>query len=230
MPMPGVSVTLQAAGVELEGGLTVPEGATGIVVFAHGSGSSRFSSRNQQVASYLVDQGLATLLFDLLTPEEHVIDERTRELRFDTELIGARMTGAVDWIAQAAGTRELGIGLFGASTGAAAALIAAAQRPDSVRAVVSRGGRPDLAGDHLPVAKAPTLLLVGGRDVPVIALNEQAKERMQAPCELITVHGATHLFEEPGKLEEVQRLAGQWFIEHLSSEQALGQPWQGGRE
>ncbi|KXS38337.1 MAG: Uncharacterized protein AWU55_1554 [Halomonadaceae bacterium T82-2] len=214
------SVTLEAAGVELKGDLIVPEGATGIVVFAHGSGSSRFSTRNRQVAEYLASQGLATLLFDLLTPDENVIDERTRELRFDIPLIGRRMTGAVDWVAQAEATRELAIGLFGASTGAAAALIAAAERPQAVKAVVSRGGRVDLADEALARVVAPTLLLVGGRDHPVINLNEQARERMTAPCELITVHGATHLFEEPGKLEEVQRLAGLWFLEHLDPQRA----------
>jgi len=209
------TVTLEAAGVGLEGDLILPEGATGIVVFAHGSGSSRFSARNRQVAETLASQGLATLLFDLLTPEENVIDEITRELRFDIPLIGRRMTGAVDWVAENATTRGLAIGLFGASTGAAAALIAAAERPQAVRAVVSRGGRVDLADEALTRVVAPTLLLVGGRDHQVIKLNEQARERMTAPCELVTVHGATHLFEEPGKLEEVQRLAGLWFLEHL---------------
>lgn len=210
------SITLQAAGVDLGGDLIVPEAATGIVVFAHGSGSSRFSSRNQKVADYLSEQGLATLLFDLLTPEENEIDERTRELRFDIDLIGERMTGVVDWVAQAAQTQELNIGLFGASTGAAAALIAAAQRPDKVKAIVSRGGRPDLAGEYLPRVEAPTLLLVGGRDEQVIELNEQAKARMLAPCELTIVPGATHLFEEPGKLEEVQAHAARWFRKHLA--------------
>ncbi|SFH16875.1 dienelactone hydrolase family protein [Modicisalibacter xianhensis] len=210
------NVTLEIDGIVLEGDLIVPEGATGIVVFAHGSGSSRFSSRNRQVAHYLSEQGLATLLFDLLTPEENVIDERTRELRFDIGLIGRRMTGAVDWVARAEATRGLAIGLFGASTGAAAALIAAANRPAQVRAVVSRGGRPDLAGDALPAVEAPTLLLVGGDDVAVIGLNEQARERMQAHCELTLIPGATHLFEEPGTLEEVQALASRWFKHYLS--------------
>ncbi|MBZ9537429.1 dienelactone hydrolase family protein [Modicisalibacter tunisiensis] len=214
------TVTLEAAGVGLEGDLILPEGATGIVVFAHGSGSSRFSTRNRQVAEYLASLGLATLLFDLLTPDENVIDERTRELRFDIPLIGRRMTGAVDWVAQAEATRELAIGLFGASTGAAAALIAAAERPQAVYAVVSRGGRVDLADTALARVAAPTLLLVGGRDHQVIDLNEQARERMTAPCELVTVHGATHLFEEPGKLEEVQRLAAQWFLEHLAPQRS----------
>jgi putative phosphoribosyl transferase len=209
------AIELQAAGVALEGDLIVPEGASGIVVFAHGSGSSRFSSRNRQVARYLSERGLATLLFDLLTDEENVIDERTRALRFDIPLIAERLTGAVDWVATAPESRELAIGLFGASTGAAAALIAAAERPERVRAVVSRGGRVDLAGDRLPAVRAPTLLLVGGRDGPVIALNEQAKARMQAPCELVIVPGATHLFEEPGTLEVVEARATDWFLAHL---------------
>lgn len=209
------ALELQAAGVALEGDLILPDGASGIVVFAHGSGSSRFSTRNRQVARYLSEQGLATLLFDLLTAEENRIDERTRELRFDIPLIGSRMIGAVDWIARATRTRDLRIGLFGASTGAAAALMAAAQRPNKVAAVVSRGGRPDLAGDALSAVQAPTLLLVGGRDGPVIALNEQARARMSAPCELVIVPGATHLFEEPGKLEEVQIHAARWFLDHL---------------
>lgn len=209
------NVVVLANGAELVGDLIMPEGATGIVVFAHGSGSSRLSSRNQQVARYLAEQGFATLLFDLLTPEENLIDERTSELRFDIELIGGRMTGAVDWVAESVQTRGLRIGLFGASTGAAAALIAAANHPQTVRVVVSRGGRPDLAGDYLPLVEAPTLLLVGGDDAPVIDLNEQAKARMRAPCELTIVPGATHLFEEPGKLEEVQALASQWFERYL---------------
>lgn len=209
------AVELHTAGVVLEGDLAIPYDASGIVAFAHGSGSSRFSSRNQQVARYLNDQGLATLLFDLLTPEENAIDERTRELRFDIDLIGRRMSGAVDWLAQALESNELNIGLFGASTGAAAALIAAAERPDRVRAVVSRGGRPDLAGDALPAVKAPTLLLVGGLDAPVIDLNERARERMRTICELTIVPGATHLFEEPGTLDVVQQHAGRWFREHF---------------
>ncbi|TFH87321.1 hydrolase [Billgrantia azerbaijanica] len=208
-------VAIEVAKVTLEGDLLLPEGASGIVVFAHGSGSSRFSTRNRQVARYLSEQGLATLLFDLLTPEENVIDERTRELRFDIPLIGRRMTGAVDWVARAEPTRALHIGLFGASTGAAAALIAAAERPDAVAAVVSRGGRPDLAGEALARVAAPTLLLVGGRDGPVIELNEQARAQMHAPCELTIVPGATHLFEEPGKLEAVQEHAARFFLDHL---------------
>ncbi|SHF47314.1 Dienelactone hydrolase [Modicisalibacter ilicicola DSM 19980] len=213
--MTSSAIALQAAGAELEGELILPYTPLGIVVFAHGSGSSRFSTRNQQVAHNLSEQGFATLLFDLLTAEENRIDERTRELRFDIELIGRRMTGAVDWVAQAPETRDLAIGLFGASTGAAAALIAAAERPDAVRAVVSRGGRPDLAGEALPGVKAPTLLLVGGQDTQVIELNRQAEARLHAPCELRIVPGASHLFEEPGTLEAVQSHAGHWFREHF---------------
>lgn len=211
------SIVLDADGVSLEGDLILPEGATGIVVFAHGSGSSRLSSRNRQVARHLAENGLATLLFDLLTPEESVVDERTRQLRFDIPLIGTRMTAAVGWVATADLTRHLSIGLFGASTGAAAALIAAAERPEQVRAVVSRGGRPDLAGRHLAQVKVPTLLLVGGWDEPVIELNEKAREQMTAAseCELVIVPGATHLFEEPGKLEEVERHAARFFLNHL---------------
>ncbi|WP_111412146.1 dienelactone hydrolase family protein [Billgrantia lactosivorans] len=210
-------VVIDADGVALEGDLILPQGATGIVVFAHGSGSSRFSSRNRRVAQHLAEQGLATLLFDLLTAEEHVIDEHTRQLRFDIPLIGSRMTAAVGWVATADPTRHLSIGLFGASTGAAAALIAAAERPEQVRAVVSRGGRPDLAGRHLAEVKAPTLLLVGGLDEPVIGLNQQAKEQMTAAseCELVIVPGASHLFEEPGKLEEVEALATRFFQQQL---------------
>ncbi|MBB3188857.1 dienelactone hydrolase family protein [Halomonas cerina] len=211
-------VEVQAAGVALEGDLLVPDASAGIVVFAHGSGSSRFSSRNRQVARYLADQGLASLLFDLLTPEESLIDERTRALRFDIPLIGTRMSEAVDWVAEAPETRELAIGLFGASTGAAAALIAAAERPARVQAVVSRGGRPDLAGEALSRVKAPTLLLVGGRDTQVIRLNEQAMSGMTAaPCELSLVPGASHLFEEPGTLDIVEAKAARWFLSHLGS-------------
>lgn len=208
---------IETAGVSLEGDLLLPEAPAGIVVFAHGSGSSRFSVRNRQVARHLAEQGLATLLFDLLTPEESLIDERTRALRFDIELIGSRMSGAVDWVAESPQARGLAIGLFGASTGAAAALIAAAERPARVSAVVSRGGRPDLASDHLPRVRAPTLLLVGGRDTQVITLNEAAMARMTAPCELLIVPGATHLFEEPGTLEMVEARATRWFLDHLGA-------------
>ncbi|WP_086830833.1 dienelactone hydrolase family protein [Halomonas aestuarii] len=206
---------IQTSGVALEGNLLMPEAPAGIVVFAHGSGSSRFSLRNRRVARHLAEQGLATLLFDLLTAEESLIDERTRALRFDIPLIGSRMSGAVAWVAEAPQTRGLGIGLFGASTGAAAALIAAAEQPARVQAVVSRGGRPDLAGEALARVRAPTLLLVGGDDTQVIQLNEQAMARMCCPRELLIVPGATHLFEEPGTLERVEAHAARWFLDRL---------------
>jgi dienelactone hydrolase len=211
------SVTVETANVALEGDLAVPQGACGIVAFAHGSGSSRFSTRNRLVADVLNRAGLATLLFDLLTASEDEVDRVTRELRFDIGLLSERMTGAVDWLASSAQTASLRIGVFGASTGAAAALAAAAARPRQVLSVVSRGGRPDLAGDVLAAVKAPTLLIVGGADTPVIELNEQAGARLQAPWRMEIVPGATHLFEEPGKLEEVARLATDWFVEHLAA-------------
>jgi putative phosphoribosyl transferase len=211
------NVEIDVDGVTLEGDLILPAGATGIVVFAHGSGSSRFSSRNRRVARHLGENGLATLLFDLLTPQENEVDERTRQLRFDIPLIGSRMTAAVGWVATADPTRDLAIGLFGASTGAAAALIAAAERPEQVRAVFSLGVCPDLPARHLAGVKAPTLLLVGGWDEPVIELNEKAREQMTqaSECDLVIVPGATHLFEEPGKLEEVESYATRFFLRHL---------------
>ncbi|MEX0704096.1 MAG: alpha/beta family hydrolase [Planctomycetales bacterium] len=210
------NVAVQTGAVTLGGSLAVPADATGVVLFAHGSGSSRFSRRNRFVAEVLQRHRLATLLFDLLTAEEERIDELTRELRFDIELLAERLTGAVDWIAREEATTGLPIGLFGASTGAAAALIAAASRPTRVQAVVSRGGRPDLAGDALPMVQATTLLIVGGNDEPVIELNEAAAARLAAKHQLVIVPGATHLFEEPGTLEEVARLAAEWFSEHLA--------------
>ncbi|TDR50966.1 dienelactone hydrolase [Halomonas ventosae] len=206
---------IETCGVTLEGDLLRPEHPAGIVVFAHGSGSSRFSVRNRRVARHLAEQGLATLLFDLLTADESLIDERTRALRFDIPLIGARMSGAVAWVAESPETRAWEIGLFGASTGAAAALIAAAEQPALVQAVVSRGGRPDLAGESLPRVKAPTLMLVGGWDTQVIELNEQAMARMNCARKLLIVPGATHLFEEPGTLEKVEAHAARWFLDHL---------------
>jgi dienelactone hydrolase len=209
------------AGTEvLEGILNIPERAEGIVVFVHGSGSSRNSPRNQYVAQQLNEGGLATLLFDLLTAEEEQIDLRTRHLRFDIDLLARRTMEATDWLIQQPFTKELNVGHFGASTGAAAALIAAAERPGVVRAVVSRGGRPDLASKALPRVKAPTLLIVGGNDVPVIGMNEQALEQMETGSEkkLKIIPGATHLFEEPGALEQVVRLARDWFHRFLSSE------------
>jgi len=208
-------VSVPTADARLEGSLVTPGGASGIVVFAHGSGSSRFSPRNQRVAGFLNEGGLATLLFDLLTAEENEIDEQTRALRFDIQLLGRRLTGAVDWLAGELETRSLRIGLFGASTGAAAALIAAAERPERVAAVVSRGGRPDLAMADLPRVRAPTLLIVGGLDVPVIQMNRDAAARLRAAHHVEIVPGATHLFEEPGKLEEVARLTRDWFVQYL---------------
>jgi dienelactone hydrolase len=207
---------MTTAGVELEGGLAVPDGTHGVVLFAHGSGSSRHSPRNQHVARVLREAGLGTLLIDLLTPDEESIDQYTRHLRFDIELLAMRLIGATDWLRQNPLTHELGIGYFGASTGAGAALMAAAERPDVVRAVVSRGGRPDLAGPALMRVHAPTLLIVGGADAPVIDLNERAMGLLKVEKELRIIPGATHLFEEPGALEGVARLAADWFARHLA--------------
>ena len=199
----------------LEGDLHIPDRAIGLVIFAHGSGSSRFSPRNRQVAEALGRAGCATLLLDLLTREEEAIDLRTREYRFDIQRLARRVVAAADWASHHPDVREMNVGYFGASTGAAAALIAAAERPDVSAAVVSRGGRPDLAGDALGSVQAPTLLIVGGDDQPVIELNEQAKRRMHAVARLEIVAGATHLFEEHGALEQVERLAADWFQQYL---------------
>jgi len=198
----------------LDADLHLPEHARGLVIFAHGSGSSRFSSRNRQVAESLNTGHYATLLLDLLTQAEERIDVRTAEFRFDIPRLGRRVVAATDWASNHPVVSDLPIGYFGASTGAAAALIAAAERPNTA-AVVSRGGRPDLAGDALPIVRAPTLLIVGGDDEQVIELNEAAMRRMRAPAELAIVPHATHLFEEPGALEEVQRLALDWFARHV---------------
>lgn len=206
--------------VELEGELTVPQGATGIVLFAHGSGSGRHSPRNQYVARVIREAGTATLLFDLLTREEEEIDIFTAELRFDIELLARRLVGATKWIAAEKQTSSLRPGYFGASTGGGAALVAAATLGEKIGAVVSRGGRPDLAGDALRHVKAPTLLLVGGFDAPVIEMNQEAYAQLRCVKELKIIPGATHLFEEPGKLEEVARLAAKWFQEHLQIERA----------
>ena len=208
-------VVVVTGDADLEGDLALPEGARGIVIFAHGSGSSRFSSRNRYVASTLNEAGLATLLFDLLTAEEHVLDLETRELRFDIPLLSRRLLGTVDWVHDQPETQALNIGLFGASTGAAAALVAAAERPGLVGAVVSRGGRPDLAAEALTRVQPPTLLIVGGDDVPVIKLNRDAAARLPGEQRVEIGPGATHLFEEPGKLEEVARLAADWFEKKL---------------
>jgi putative phosphoribosyl transferase len=212
------SVQVPAGPVILEGNLTLPEPANGIALFAHGSGSSRHSPRNRFVAQALNAGGLATLLVDLLTPDEEAVDLHTRHLRFDIGLLADRLVSAMTWLASQAATQHLRVGLFGASTGGGAALVAAARRPDLVNAVVSRGGRPDLAGDALPQVQAPTLLIVGSRDEVVIGLNQQAYARLHAPKRLVLVPGATHLFEEPGALEEVARLAREWFIQHLSGD------------
>jgi pimeloyl-ACP methyl ester carboxylesterase len=209
-------VRVAVPGATLGGALTSPEQPPGIVLFAHGSGSSRHSPRNRFVAEVLQHAGLGTLLMDLLTPEEEAIDQFTRQHRFDIPLLSERLTGAIDWLAEQPATRDLPIGLFGASTGAAAALRAAADRPDRVRAVVSRGGRPDLAGDVLPRVSVPTLLIVGARDVPVIPLNESALASLRAPKEMVLVPGATHLFEEPGTLAVASDLAREWFLRHLA--------------
>lgn len=206
---------IPSAGAWLEGDLGLPSDARGIVVFAHGSGSSRLSPRNQFVAEVLRTDGLGTLLFDLLTPEEEAVDMRTGHIRFDIPLLAQRLVGATDWLAAQPETGHLAIGYFGASTGAAAALVAAAERPDVVQAVVSRGGRPDLAGTALFRVTAPTLLIVGGDDVVVLDLNQQAFEDLRCEKAISIVPGATHLFEEPGALEEVARLASDWFREKL---------------
>lgn len=199
----------------LYGDLYVPGGATGIVVFAHGSGSSRQSPRNRYVAGVLRKSGLATLLFDLLTIEEEAEDLIKGNLRFNIKFLSQRLVGVTDWVLGNRDTGNLKIGYFGASTGAAAALVAAAERPDAVHAVVSRGGRPDLAGSALPRVKAPTLLIVGGHDHPVIDLNKQALARLQVEKDLIVIPGATHLFEEPGALEEVAQFAANWLKKYL---------------
>lgn len=207
--------------VTLEGNLGVPTGARGVVLFAHGSGSSRHSSRNRFVAQVLRQGRLATLLVDLLTAEEEVMDRRTAHLRFDIRLLADRLIGATNWLARQPDTRQLRVGYFGASTGGGAALLAAAEQPEAVGAVVSRGGRPDLAGAALPHVRAPTLLIVGGDDIPVIGMNREALARMSAAeARLEIVPGATHLFEEPGALEKVAALARQWFERHLTLAEA----------
>lgn len=208
-------VQIPAGGVQIDGDLRVPGRAAGLVVFAHGSGSSRFSSRNRLVAEYLEERRLATLLLDLLTSQEENVDRRTREYRFDIDRLAHRVVAGIDWSATYEGIESLPICCFGASTGAAAALIAAAARPDRVKAVVSRGGRPDLAAGSLPLVQAPTLLIVGGDDEPVVTLNREAQAQMIAPTRLEIVPGATHLFEEPGALEDVSRLAAAWCWQYL---------------
>jgi len=200
----------------LSGNLTIPENANALVLFAHGSGSSRHSPRNQFVARTMNRAGLGTLLFDLLTPEEEARDSYTREHRFNISLLAERLVHATKWSRQQDEMRDLRIGYFGSSTGGAAALVGAAELPQDVGAVVSRGGRPDLAGDALPKVQAPTLLIVGGNDDIVIELNEIARDQMRCEVKLEIIPGATHLFEEPGGLEQVAKLASDWFALHLS--------------
>jgi len=206
---------IAAGPVTLEGNLIVPQQAGGIVLFAHGSGSSRHSPRNRHVAKLLNEARLAALLIDLLTTEEEAVDSFTGNLRFDIGLLAERLVAVTNWLTQEPQTRNLRIGYFGASTGAAAALVAAAERPEVVGAVVSRGGRPDLAGAALARVRAPTLLIVGGNDFQVIELNRLALAQLRSEKQLVIVPGATHLFEEPGTLDEVARLAREWFERHL---------------
>ncbi|MFI7604929.1 dienelactone hydrolase family protein [Micromonospora sp. NPDC049366] len=210
-------VTIPVGQVRLVADLVLPADPVGVVLFAHGSGSSRHSPRNTAVAQVLNGRALGTVLVDLLTPAEDVLDSRTAELRFDIPFLADRLAGIVDWLRAEPATRQLAIGLFGASTGAAAALVSASARPDEVRAVVSRGGRPDLAGAALAAVRAPTLLLVGGLDKQVITLNEQARDALPGQVELRVVPGATHLFEEPGTLEQVADDATDWFARHLAA-------------
>jgi dienelactone hydrolase len=212
------TVTVPVGTVTLEGTLGVPPGASGVVLFAHGSGSSRFSRRNRFVARVLRDAGLGTLLLDLLSREEEDVDDVTRQLRFDIEMLADRLVASIDWLEQQITTRGLPIGLFGASTGGGAALVAAAERPERVAAVVSRGGRPDLAGNALSQVQAPTLLLVGERDDVVIRLNESAQAKMRAAVRLMVIPAATHLFEEPGALEQVAAAARDWFVVYLAGD------------
>jgi putative phosphoribosyl transferase len=210
------SVRIPVAGVVLDGDLVVPDGATGVVLFAHGSGSSRHSPRNRMVAAKLQAAGYGTLLMDLLTAEEDQVDSRTRQFRFDIERLASRLTGAIRWLSDRADTGTLPVALFGASTGAAGALRAAAELPDHVQLVISRGGRPDLAGDALDRIRTPTVLIVGGRDPQVLDLNKAAAARLRGPVELVVVPGATHLFEEPGALDRVVELALDALNRHMA--------------
>jgi putative phosphoribosyl transferase len=214
----GGVVRIRAGPATIEGDLHIPEGAVGVVLFAHGSGSGRHSTRNRYVAGELQAAGLATLLLDLLTAEEEAVDQHTAHLRFDIPLLAERLVAASRWLGEDPATRALRVGYFGASTGAGAALVAAAQVPERVGAVVSRGGRPDLAGDALQRVRAPTLFIVGGRDLAVLELNRIAMARMRAVTRLEIVPGATHLFEESGTLETVAHLARDWFLRYLPTE------------
>lgn len=210
------AVRIPAAGVILDGDLVVPANAAGVVLFAHGSGSSRHSPRNRMVAERLHEAGYATLLMDLLTPEEDQIDSRTRKFRFDISRLASRLSGAIGWLSERAETASMPLALFGASTGAAAALIAASEAPDHVRLVISRGGRPDLAGDALQRVRTPTLLIVGGRDLEVLDLNKAAAARLAGPVDIAVVPDATHLFEESGALDRVVELALDALHRHMS--------------
>ncbi len=209
------TVRIPVGSVVVEGTLNVPSSARGVVLFAHGSGSSRFSPRNRYVAKFFNAQKIATLLFDLLTNEEDQEDLVTAEYRFNINLLAERLIGATEWLKKDPLTKNCSFGYFGASTGAAAALIAAAKLPNDIATVVSRGGRPDLAANYLPKVVAPTLLLVGGLDTEVIELNRQAMAQMSAEKKLVIIPGATHLFEEPGKLEEVAKISADWFLRYL---------------
>jgi putative phosphoribosyl transferase len=210
-------VAINVDDVTLDGTLVVPRDAKGVVLFAHGSGSSRHSPRNRYVAQILHTQGTATLLFDLLTRHEESMDQYTGELRFDIPFLAKRLVAATRWIANDASTRDLKVGYFGASTGAGAALVAAAELPKVISAIVSRGGRPDLGGSALGLVRAPTLLIVGAEDTPVIAMNREALSQLKCPDKkLAIIPGATHLFEEPGTLEEVAKLAAEWFSRHFT--------------
>ncbi len=212
----GGSLRILIGKVALEGDLNIPVGVRAVILFAHGSGSSRLSPRNRFVAGVLNNAGLATFLIDLLTRNEETADLMGGQFRFNIPLLSERLIGITDWLLKKPETRKFNIGYFGASTGAAAALVAATERPDAVKAVVSRGGRPDLTGEKLREVKAPTLLIVGGNDPQVEALNREAMELLAGEKELVIVPGATHLFEEPGTLEEVARLATNWFKKHLT--------------
>ncbi|HZS52355.1 MAG TPA: dienelactone hydrolase family protein [Bryobacterales bacterium] len=220
MPAIEQPVSIPIGSIALSGDLAIPDNARGIVIFAHGSGSGRHSPRNRFVAQVLQQSGLATLLMDLLTPQEEIFDSATGELRFNIQLLAARLAAATEWLAGRSATRSLEPGYFGASTGAAAALAAAARLPGRIGAIVSRGGRPDLAGSALRQVRAPTLLIVGGNDRAVIALNEAARDQLLTESRMEIIPGAGHLFEEPGALEQVAFLARNWFDEHLGLNRA----------
>jgi putative phosphoribosyl transferase len=210
-------VLIDLEGVTLEGTLVLPKNARGLVLFAHGSGSSRHSPRNRYVAQILQSQHIGTLLFDLLTRQEELFDQHSGKLRFDIPFLAKRLVGATRWVMGSAGTQDLRVGYFGASTGAGAALVAAAELPGIVSVIVSRGGRPDLAGSALDLVRAPTLLIVGGEDESVITMNREALARLKCPDKrLVIIPGATHLFEEPGTLEEAARVAAEWFTRHFT--------------